>query len=149
MVGARDQEARRLMEIAAVLRAISHSRCGWRRPVIPSSRGSCNPPRQKRGRNGGPSPQGDRRSRAGAVGAWCELFARSARATRTTSTLRDVERRLPEIADLGFDVLYLAPIHPIGSTNRKGRNNALRAAAGDPGSPWAIGSDAGPYGDRS
>ena len=77
-------------------------------------------------------------------GAWYELFARSCtHEPERPGTLRDVERRLSEIADLGFDVLYLAPIHPIGSTNRKGRNNALRAAAGDPGSPWAIGSDAG------
>jgi starch synthase (maltosyl-transferring) len=77
-------------------------------------------------------------------GAWYELFARSCTSdAERPGTLRDVERRLPEIADLGFDVLYLAPIHPIGSTNRKGRNNALRAAAGDPGSPWAIGSDVG------
>jgi len=50
---------------------------------------------------------------------------------------------LPELADLGFDVLYFPPIHPIGHTNRKGRNNALTAAAGDPGSPWAIGSEEG------
>jgi starch synthase (maltosyl-transferring) len=77
-------------------------------------------------------------------GAWYELFARSCTSDpERPGTLRDVERRLSEIADLGFDVLYLAPIHPIGSTNRKGRNNTLRAAAGDPGSPWAIGSDAG------
>ncbi|MBN8958411.1 MAG: alpha-1,4-glucan--maltose-1-phosphate maltosyltransferase, partial [Rhizobiales bacterium] len=49
----------------------------------------------------------------------------------------------PEIASLGFDVVYLPPIHPIGSTNRKGRNNALKAKAGDPGSPYAIGAKAG------
>jgi starch synthase (maltosyl-transferring) len=77
-------------------------------------------------------------------GAWYELFARSCTSdAEQPGTLRDVERRLPEIGDLGFDVLYLAPIHPIGSTNRKGRNNTLYAAAGDPGSPWAIGSGAG------
>jgi starch synthase (maltosyl-transferring) len=50
---------------------------------------------------------------------------------------------LPELARLGFDVVYLPPVHPIGRTNRKGRNNALVAAAGDPGSPWAIGSEEG------
>ena len=51
--------------------------------------------------------------------------------------------RCPELAELGFDVLYLPPIHPIGTTNRKGRNNALVAAKGDPGSPWAIGGPEG------
>ncbi len=70
-------------------------------------------------------------------GAWYELFPRS------WGGLAGVERVLPELADLGFDVLYLPPIHPIGRTNRKGRNNAPVAAPGDPGSPWAIGSDDG------
>jgi starch synthase (maltosyl-transferring) len=58
-------------------------------------------------------------------------------------TFDDCIARLPEIAALGFDVLYLPPIHPIGGTNRKGRNNALTAATGDPGSPYAIGSSEG------
>jgi starch synthase (maltosyl-transferring) len=58
-------------------------------------------------------------------------------------TFDDCIRRLPEIAALGFDVLYFPPIHPIGMTNRKGRNNALRAQPGDPGSPYAIGSPEG------
>ena len=58
-------------------------------------------------------------------------------------TFDDCIARLPEIAALGFDVLYLTPIHPIGHTNRKGRNNALRAEPGDPGSPYAIGSEEG------
>jgi starch synthase (maltosyl-transferring) len=70
-------------------------------------------------------------------GAWYELFPRS------WGGFAGVERVLPELADLGFDVLYFPPIHPIGHTNRKGRNNALKAAAGDPGSPWAIGSEEG------
>jgi starch synthase (maltosyl-transferring) len=69
-------------------------------------------------------------------GAWYELFPRS------WGGLRGVERQLPRLAELGFDVIYLPPIHPIGETNRKGRDNALVAAPGDPGSPWAIG-DAG------
>jgi starch synthase (maltosyl-transferring) len=56
------------------------------------------------------------------------------------TTLRDAEWRLPDIASMGFDVVYLPPIHPIGRTNRKGRNNEVRAERGDPGSPWAIGS---------
>ena len=73
--------------------------------------------------------------------AWYELFPRST-GTRpgTPGTLRDCIRRLPYVAELGFDVLYLPPIHPIGVTNRKGRNNATTAAPGDPGSPWAIGA---------
>ena len=50
---------------------------------------------------------------------------------------------LPQLAELGFDVVYLPPIHPIGTTNRKGRNNALAAGMGDPGSPWAIGGAGG------
>jgi starch synthase (maltosyl-transferring) len=70
-------------------------------------------------------------------GAWYELFPRS------WGGLRGVERRVPELAALGFDVLYLPPVHPIGLTNRKGRNNALQAKPGDPGSPWAIGDATG------
>jgi starch synthase (maltosyl-transferring) len=70
-------------------------------------------------------------------GAWYELFPRS------WGGFAGVERVLPQLAELGFDVLYLPPIHPIGTTNRKGRNNAVRAGKGDPGSPWAIGSEAG------
>ncbi|MEJ7824546.1 MAG: alpha-1,4-glucan--maltose-1-phosphate maltosyltransferase [Solirubrobacteraceae bacterium] len=70
-------------------------------------------------------------------GAWYELFPRS------WGGLRGVCKHVPELAELGFDVLYLPPIHPIGVTNRKGPNNALTAAPGDPGSPWAIGDDSG------
>jgi starch synthase (maltosyl-transferring) len=70
-------------------------------------------------------------------GAWYELFPRS------WGGLRGVERQLPRLAELGFDVIYLPPIHPIGETNRKGRDNALVAAPGDPGSPWAIGDASG------
>lgn len=77
-------------------------------------------------------------------GAWYELFPRSAGDASTVSgTLTDVIARLPDIADMGFDVLYLPPIHPIGHTGRKGPNNSLHAGPGDPGSPWAIGSEAG------
>jgi starch synthase (maltosyl-transferring) len=78
--------------------------------------------------------------------AWYELFPRSQGrdpARPVATTLRDAEWRLPQIAGLGFDVVYLSPIHPIGRTNRKGRNNAVRARRGDPGSPWAIGRDGG------
>ena len=77
-------------------------------------------------------------------GAWYEIFPRSYTPDPSRSaTFREVEARLPSIASMGFDVLYLAPIHPIGRTFRKGRNNSLTTAAGDPGSPWAIGSEAG------
>jgi starch synthase (maltosyl-transferring) len=70
-------------------------------------------------------------------GAWYELFPRS------WGGFEGVRRQLPRLAELGFDVLYLPPIHPIGRTNRKGRNNSLEAAPGDPGSPWAIGAEEG------
>ena len=76
--------------------------------------------------------------------AWYEMFPRSCTSDPSRgATLREAEARLPAIADMGFDVLYLPPVHPIGTTHRKGRNNALAVAPGDPGSPWAIGSDAG------
>jgi starch synthase (maltosyl-transferring) len=74
---------------------------------------------------------------------WYELFPRSAGAPGKHGTLRDVIARLPYIAGMGFDVLYLPPIHPIGETHRKGRNNSPRAEPGDVGSPWAIGSSVG------
>ena len=75
---------------------------------------------------------------------WYELFPRSqSREPGRHGTLRDVMARLPEIRRMGFDVLYFPPIHPIGERNRKGRNNALRAEPGDPGSPYAIGSAEG------
>ena len=76
--------------------------------------------------------------------SWYELFPRSASGRRGRhGTLRDVMARLPYVADLGFDVLYLPPIHPIGTTHRKGPNNVTTARRGDPGVPWAIGGDAG------
>jgi len=76
--------------------------------------------------------------------AWYELFPRSASGTLDAhGTFRDVEARLPYVAELGFDVLYLPPIHPIGRTKRKGRNNALAAQPDDVGSPWAIGASEG------
>jgi starch synthase (maltosyl-transferring) len=70
-------------------------------------------------------------------GAWYELFPRS------WGGLAGVQKRLPDLAELGFDVVYLAPIHPIGHTNRKGRDNTLVAGPKDPGSPWAIGDESG------
>jgi starch synthase (maltosyl-transferring) len=74
-------------------------------------------------------------------GAWYELFPRSAATDAGRhGTFGDVEARLPEIAAMGFDVLYLPPIHPIGRSFRKGPNNATAAGPDDPGSPWAIGA---------
>ncbi len=77
--------------------------------------------------------------------AWYELFPRSARGDGQHATFKDAERALERIAAMGFDVVYLPPVHPIGQSFRKGRNNALTAAPGDPGSPWAIGSEDGGY----
>ena len=88
------------------------------------------------------------RTRAG-VGAWYEFFPRSEGATRkkdgkiTSGTFRTAARSLDRVAAMGFDVLYLPPIHPIGRTHRKGPNNTLDARPGDPGSPWAIGAAEG------
>jgi starch synthase (maltosyl-transferring) len=70
-------------------------------------------------------------------GAWYELFPRS------WGGLQGVQKQLPRLQELGFDVLYLPPIHPIGHTNRKGRDNSLTAGPTDPGSPWAIGDETG------
>jgi starch synthase (maltosyl-transferring) len=77
-------------------------------------------------------------------GAWYEMFPRSAGPDPNRSgTFREAADQLARIADLEFDVVYLPPIHPIGTTFRKGRNNSLTPAPEDPGSPWAIGSPAG------
>nr|WP_315852109.1 alpha-1,4-glucan--maltose-1-phosphate maltosyltransferase [Tautonia rosea] len=77
-------------------------------------------------------------------GAWYEMFPRSAsQEPGRHGTFRDVEARLPYVASMGFDVLYLPPIHPIGHSFRKGPNNTLSAGPEDPGSPWAIGSPEG------
>jgi len=84
------------------------------------------------------------------VGSWYEFFPRSEGATYdeatgqwTSGTLRTAAQRLEAIAAMGFDVAYLTPVHPIGTINRKGRNNTLDPKPGDPGSPYAIGSAAG------
>lgn len=77
-------------------------------------------------------------------GAWYELFPRSCSAVPGHhGTFRDLEERLPYIAGMGFDVLYLPPIHPIGISFRKGPNNTTVAGPNDPGSPWAIGGPEG------
>jgi starch synthase (maltosyl-transferring) len=70
-------------------------------------------------------------------GSWYELFPRS------WGGFKGVQEQLPRLQELGFDVLYMPPIHPIGHTNRKGRNNTLTAEPGDPGSPYAIGDETG------
>ncbi|MDH1548944.1 MULTISPECIES: alpha-1,4-glucan--maltose-1-phosphate maltosyltransferase [Pseudomonas] len=76
--------------------------------------------------------------------SWYELFPRSITDDpQRHGTFNDVHQRLPMIRDMGFDVLYFPPIHPIGLQHRKGRNNALTAEPGDPGSPYAIGSAEG------
>jgi len=84
-------------------------------------------------------------------GSWYEFFPRSegvqidpmGRRAPASGTLRTAAKRLDAIAGMGFDVVYLPPVHPIGTTFRKGRNNTLTPAEGDPGSPWAIGSPDG------
>ena len=88
-------------------------------------------------RPGAPPLEVDVERERARAGAWYELFPRS------WGGLAGVTEVVPELAELGFDVLYLPPIHPIGRTNRKGRNNAERAAPGDVGSPWAIGAAEG------
>jgi starch synthase (maltosyl-transferring) len=78
------------------------------------------------------------------AGAWYEMVPRSqGKVPGKHGTFDDCIARLPEIAALGFDVVYLTPIHPIGTTNRKGKNNSLKAGPDDPGSPYAIGSRQG------
>ena len=92
------------------------------------------------------------RQRAG-YGAWYEFFPRSEGAVRgadgtwTSGNFRTATERLEGVAGMGFDVLYLPPIHPIGVTNRKGPNNTLVASDTDPGSPWAIGGEGGGHQD--
>jgi starch synthase (maltosyl-transferring) len=81
--------------------------------------------------------------RAARYAAWYELFPRSQGRDGRHGTFKDVIAQLPRIAAMGFDVLYFPPIHPIGVSNRKGANNALSARPGEPGSAYAIGSDAG------
>jgi starch synthase (maltosyl-transferring) len=81
---------------------------------------------------------------AALFGAWYEFFPRSAEGRDDRgSTFRDCLPRVDDAKAMGFDVIYFPPIHPIGHTNRKGRNNAIACEPGDPGVPWAIGSEAG------
>ena len=81
---------------------------------------------------------------AAAYAAWYEIFPRSMSDDPSRhGTFDDVIAKLPYVQEMGFDVLYFPPIHPIGKTNRKGRNNSLKAMEGDPGSPYAIGAEEG------
>jgi starch synthase (maltosyl-transferring) len=76
--------------------------------------------------------------------AWYEMVPRSqGKIPGRHGTFKDCIERLPDVASMGFDVLYFTPIHPIGTTNRKGKNNSVTAEKGDPGSPYAIGSASG------
>ena len=76
--------------------------------------------------------------------AWYEFFPRSAEGViNKHSTFRDCLPRLEDAAAMGFDVVYFPPIHPIGMSHRKGKNNAVSCEPGDVGSPWAIGGEAG------
>jgi starch synthase (maltosyl-transferring) len=78
------------------------------------------------------------------IGAWYEFFPRSAEGKGDRgSTFRDCLPRVNDAKEMGFDVIYFPPIHPIGHTNRKGRNNSVTSLPGDPGVPWAIGSESG------
>ncbi len=82
-------------------------------------------------------------------GSWYEFFPRSEGAiknsdgTISSGTFKTAAKRLPEVSDMGFDVLYIPPIHPIGYSHRKGKNNSLTASANDPGVPWGIGNEHG------
>lgn len=80
----------------------------------------------------------------GRFSSWYELFPRSCTTdAQKPGTFRDCAKHLQYVAEMGFDVLYLPPIHPIGRKGRKGKNNSLEVSPGDPGSPWAIGSAEG------
>ncbi len=91
---------------------------------------------------GGPLSVHADRSRA-RTSAWYELFPRSAGHPGHHGTIADVERHLDRVAAMGFDIVYLPPVHPIGVTHRKGRNNTLTPEFDDVGSPWAIGAAEG------
>ena len=118
----------------------------WRSPPSRAGRSDGAPSRPGGGDAGRTRARGDRRPRARSV----RRLVRALPALRhvaldRSATFKEAEAQLARVAAMGFDVVYLPPIHPIGRAHRKGRNNALVAAAGDPGSPWAIGSADGGY----
>jgi starch synthase (maltosyl-transferring) len=91
-----------------------------------------------------PPPQVTVDRKGAVLGAWYEFFPRSAEGRGDRgSTFRDCLPRIDDAKSMGFDVIYFPPIHPIGHTNRKGRNNSVTCEPGEPGVPWAIGSEAG------
>jgi starch synthase (maltosyl-transferring) len=119
------------------------------RALAPALAASMRAHAPRRGMATHPTPLGVdvERPRAG-FGAWYEFFPRStALEAGAHGRLRDCGRMLRYVADMGFDVVYLPPVHPIGRVHRKGRNNQPTAQPGDPGSPWAIGSDQGGHTD--
>ena len=123
--------------------------------MIPAESPSCSPRKRRKCTRAADSrriqdPHSIRRLRSTRNGrtaefaSWYELFPRSQSGDpQRHGTFDDVVRRLPAIRDMGFDVVYFPPINPIGKTNRKGRNNTLKAGPDDPGSPYAIGSAEG------
>jgi starch synthase (maltosyl-transferring) len=139
---ARGADAKRLIEVAKSLNSLADQQAGsYEDPITPeiNSIVSRYPDLAHVTRFEPELPLQVERERA-RFSSWYELFPRSTSPVAGQhGTFRDVERQLPEIAAMGFDILYLPPIHPIGRAFRKGRNNSVDAKPGDPGSPWAIG----------
>ena len=142
---AADQDARRLQSWADALRAPGEAH-RKQQPALDEELASLmarNPDRRFASRYAPELSAMVDRARA-AFGAWYELFPRScASEPGRHGSFRECEARLPYVAAMGFDVLYLPPIHPIGRTKRKGKNNTLVPESADPGSPWAIGGTEG------
>lgn len=135
----RDGEHRLVAEIAAAAGADpGQAAPGEAAPVLGAARDSLRPVAAVVSR---PTLEARVEHERALFNTWYELFPRSwSRVAGQHGTLADVETQLSYVADMGFDVLYLPPIHPIGTTFRKGRDNGPEAGPGDPGSPWAIGS---------
>ena len=143
---AKGADAKRLQEAAAELRALAAQKLSRFDDPLAEEIAALvarYPDLRFATRYGGEVPVWVDRERA-RFSAWYELFPRSTGATASEhGTLRDVIPRLPEIAAMGFDVLYMPPIHPVGVQFRKGKNNNVKAEPGDVGSPWAIGGAEG------
>lgn len=145
----RRAEARLLTGAAAVLREESRPPAERAAPALTAEVQAvfdADPPRELLTRGHRHEVWADREQAL--YGAWYEVFPRSTggrdhRGRPVHGTFASTAADLPRIADMGFDIVYLPPIHPIGEVNRKGPNNALRAAPGDVGSPWAVGSREG------
>ncbi|HET9599465.1 MAG TPA: alpha-1,4-glucan--maltose-1-phosphate maltosyltransferase [Anaeromyxobacteraceae bacterium] len=138
-------DARRLRTFAAELRVDGPLEARARRALDGDLAALCDrhPDRRGAGRHGRELRVDVDRERA-RFSAWYELFPRSASPEPGRhGTLRDVAARLPYVAGMGFDVVYLPPIHPVGHAFRKGRNNSTEASPDDVGSPWAIGGPEG------